>query len=121
MLSDDDDLDEFSVAPTQEERLTRADARREKLKREIQSKTGRDVSGKNLKQLKQELFAKDEAKVPKEDSQTAKASSSQTKTVDQRAKDAVETAQDSPDTDTLLDREQNAQPISGEEVQSEEG
>lgn len=130
MLSDDEDeLHALSYSdPRREERSDHG--KMEALKREIKAKTGRAPENAKLEakalgrlsELKREVIGKDvkpQEKVPPADEKTPGAA--KTKTHREQEKADVTTAQDKPDADTILDRQQEATPVSDEEVQSEPG
>ncbi|MBM3231464.1 hypothetical protein FJZ28_04015 [Candidatus Peregrinibacteria bacterium] len=116
MFSDDE---EPWISPT--ERLIHADPRRAALQREIKAKTGRDSAGKDLDNLKKEFAESKKPTAPKPAEDKQAKVSPRTKTLREKEEDAVSTAQDNPDTDTMIARQEEETKISEEEVQGDAG
>jgi len=128
MTDDDDELHALSYSDARRE-ASADHGKMEALKREIKAKTGHEPNtakierkslGK-LNELKREVIGKDVQ--PKQDdaAQEKKSGAAVTKTHSEQEKANIATAQDNPDTDTILDRQANATPVSDEEIQREPG
>ncbi|MDP6561336.1 MAG: hypothetical protein QF793_00240 [Candidatus Peribacteraceae bacterium] len=131
--NDDDDL---TPSFSSEKRFTRADkGKKEKLMKRIKAKFGMEKksdvqkaelqSQMNLHELKSELAGKrdEETKRRKEEEEKADKESSapKTKTQKEREEGEIETAQDTLDADTLIERQEQQQEITDEETTSEPG
>ena len=128
MQDDDDELHGLSYSDTRRE-ASADHGKMEALKREIKAKTGdasnvakveRKSLGK-LIELKREVAGKEAQSNQAAAQQEKTSGAAKTKTHREQEQATVATAQDNPDTDTMLDRQANAQPVSGEEIQSEPG
>lgn len=123
---------------SQQERLTRADPRKDVLKREIESKQGRKILDKDAKKLKelktkvnlQELQTKvggqqeDNAKRACEEEEAKKPKPFHTESIKEKEKAAVETAQTKPTPEKLIKKEeikQQEQAQAGQEYQQQVG
>ena len=104
---------------SQQERLTRADPRKDALKREIESKHGTKLTDNEAQQLK-EL----KTKVASKDKNAQKSKAFHTETIKEREENAVETAQTKPTPEKLIRKEETKeeqQAQAGQEYQQQVG
>lgn len=136
-MSTRDDEDVW-VSSSRQEKFTRADPRKDVLKRDIESKQGRkilDTDAKKLKELKTKVNLKslqsqvagqddDETKRAKRDEEAKKHQTFHTESIEEKAKKEVETAQVQPSPDQQIGKEEKKreeQAQAGQEYQQQVG
>ena len=133
-LSDDDDDVLSSLSSSK--RYERADkGKKDALKRRIEKKMGAEKAAKadkasllskmGLKALKDKLAGKKDAETKRKNEEEQKAEedgiAGGTKTLMQEEKAQMQTAQDRPDVDTMIERQEQEQDISDEETPMQPG
>lgn len=128
---DDEDV---WVSSSRQEKFTRADARADILKREIEEKQGRKILDKDAKCLKnlktkvnlQSLQAQvsDERKRAKQAEEDKRKKPFHTETIREKEEKSIQTAQDQPDADKMIKKEEDKreeQAQAGQEYQQQVG
>ena len=113
---------------SQQERLTRADPRKDALKREIESKQGTkltDNEAQQLKELKTKVNLKElKTKVASKDKNAQKSKAFHTETIKEKEEGAVDTAKTKPTPEKLIRKEEvkrEEQAQAGQEYQQQVG
>ena len=122
---DDEDV---WVSTSRQEKFTRADPRKDALKREIESKQGKqltDNEAQQLKELKTKVNLKElKTKVASKDEDAQKSKAFHTETIKEREENAVDTAQTKPTAEKLIKKEESRreeQAQAGQEYQQQVG
>lgn len=136
MFSRDDE--DVWASQSSQERITRADPRKDILKRQIESKQGKQMLDKDVKKLK-ELKTKvnlkslqsqvagkedEETKRAKQEEQEKKSQAFHTETIKEKEEKAVQGAQDQPTAEKLIKKEEDKreeQAQAGQEYQQQVG
>jgi|GEM_PF-2569986 len=135
MISRDDE--DIWVSSSRQEKFTRADPRKDALKRDIESNQGKmlDKDAKQLKELKTKVNLKtlqsqvsgkedEETKRAKRDEEAKKHQSFHTETIKEKEEKAVQTAQDQTSAEKLIKKEEDKreeQAQAGQEYQQQVG
>lgn len=132
MVFDDDD--DLLPSSSSQEAFTRADkGKMQKLKQEITERMGAEHAAEldraevrshaDLQKLQSDLSgeADEETKRQQQQDKQVAMRSPKTKTHREQEEAIVETAQDQPNADTLIERQEDAPEVSDEETQSEPG